>query len=61
MSHLTRREPGCGVEWVARGEQSIFTSGAQSDDRLNRRLSVSTLGLRSIVCVTRKVSEVYQV
>jgi sigma-B regulation protein RsbU (phosphoserine phosphatase) len=45
------------VERVAQEGQPMLTSDAQSDDRLSMRLSVMTLGLRSILCVPLKIKD----
>jgi sigma-B regulation protein RsbU (phosphoserine phosphatase) len=45
------------VERVAQEGEPILTSDAQSDDRLAMRLSVMTLGLRSILCVPLKIKD----
>jgi sigma-B regulation protein RsbU (phosphoserine phosphatase) len=45
------------VERVAQEGEPILTSDAQSDDRLAKRLSVMTLGLRSILCVPLKIKD----
>jgi sigma-B regulation protein RsbU (phosphoserine phosphatase) len=45
------------VERVAEEGRPMLTSDAQSDDRLSMRLSVMTLGLRSILCVPLKLKD----
>jgi sigma-B regulation protein RsbU (phosphoserine phosphatase) len=45
------------VERVAEGGQPMLTSDAQMDDRLSLRMSVLSLGLRSILCVPLKLKD----
>jgi serine phosphatase RsbU (regulator of sigma subunit) len=45
------------VERVAREGQPVLTSDAQTDDRFSMRLSVVSLGLRSILCVPLKTKD----
>lgn len=45
------------VERVAREGQPVLTSDAQADDRFSMRLSVVSLGLRSILCVPLKTQD----
>ena len=45
------------VERVAQEGQPMLASDAQRDDRLSMRLSVMTLGLRSILCVPLKIKD----
>jgi sigma-B regulation protein RsbU (phosphoserine phosphatase) len=45
------------VERVAREGQPVMTSDAQTDDRFSMRLSVVSLGLRSILCVPLKIKD----
>ena len=45
------------VERVAREGQPVLTSDAQADGRFSMRLSVVSLGLRSILCVPLKIKD----